>query len=170
LAAQPERVQGDLLVLELRRLPGPAGQHPLPSGAEGQGPLRAHPQRQRPGRGPDRCGHPGELPAGGRLRGGAGGAPALHGRPGADHEGAGVSKAINTATKAALLLGASMTIAAAARAQARSPLRVFISADMEGIAGVVNGAQLSPGEFEYERFRKLMTAEVNAAIEAALAA
>lgn len=49
-------------------------------------------------------------------------------------------------------------------------LRVFISADMEGVAGVVNAAQLSPGELEYERFRKLMTAEVNAAIEGARAA
>jgi D-amino peptidase len=50
------------------------------------------------------------------------------------------------------------------------PLRVFISADMEGIAGVVNAAQLGPGGFEYERFRRLMTAEVNAAIDGALAA
>ncbi|MFZ5627621.1 MAG: M55 family metallopeptidase [Spirochaetota bacterium] len=49
-------------------------------------------------------------------------------------------------------------------------LRVFISADMEGVAGVVNGAQLAPGEFEYEKFRRLMTAEVNACIEGALAA
>ncbi len=49
-------------------------------------------------------------------------------------------------------------------------LRVFIAVDMEGIAGVVNGAQLGPGEFEYERFRKLMTAEANAAIDGALAA
>jgi D-amino peptidase len=49
-------------------------------------------------------------------------------------------------------------------------LRVFISVDMEGIAGVVNAAQLSEGQFEYERFRKLMTAEVNAAIDGALAA
>lgn len=49
-------------------------------------------------------------------------------------------------------------------------LRVFISADMEGITGVVNAAQLGPGELEYERFRRLMTAEVNAAIDGALAA
>lgn len=49
-------------------------------------------------------------------------------------------------------------------------LRVFISVDMEGIAGVVNGAQLAPGEFEYEKFRRLMTAEANAAIEGAFAA
>jgi D-amino peptidase len=47
---------------------------------------------------------------------------------------------------------------------------VFISADMEGITGVVNAAQLGPGEFEYERFRKLMTGEVNAAITGAVAA
>lgn len=53
--------------------------------------------------------------------------------------------------------------------QARE-LRVFIAVDMEGIAGVVNAAQLGPGEFEYERFRKLMTAEANAAIDGALAA
>ena len=53
---------------------------------------------------------------------------------------------------------------------ARKPLRVFISADMEGVAGVVNGAQLAPGEFEYEKFRRLMTAEVNACIEGAFAA
>ncbi len=52
------------------------------------------------------------------------------------------------------------------------PLRVFISVDMEGIAGVVNPAQLGPGAagFEYEKFRKEMTAEVNAAIEGAIAA
>lgn len=51
-------------------------------------------------------------------------------------------------------------------------LRVFISADMEGVAGVVNASQLGPGPegFEYERFRRLMTGEVNAAIEGALAA
>ncbi|MCJ7557454.1 MAG: M55 family metallopeptidase [Gammaproteobacteria bacterium] len=46
-------------------------------------------------------------------------------------------------------------------------LKVYISADMEGIAGVVNHDQLSPGSFEYEQFRGFMTAEVNAAIEGA---
>jgi D-amino peptidase len=49
-------------------------------------------------------------------------------------------------------------------------LRVYISVDMEGIAGVVNEAQLAPGGFEYEKFRRLMTAEANACIEAAFAA
>lgn len=51
--------------------------------------------------------------------------------------------------------------------QGREP-RVFISADMEGIAGVVNASQLGAGELEYDAFRKLMTAEVNAAIDGAL--
>ena len=46
-------------------------------------------------------------------------------------------------------------------------LKVYIAADMEGIAGVVAGNNLSPGGFEYSQFRELMTAEVNAAIEAA---
>ncbi len=49
-------------------------------------------------------------------------------------------------------------------------LKVFISADMEGIAGAVTGEQLGPGGFEYERFRSIMTGEVLAAIEAARAA
>ena len=46
-------------------------------------------------------------------------------------------------------------------------LKVYISADMEGVAGVVGGDQLGPEGFEYSQFRKFMTAEVNAAIEAA---
>lgn len=45
-------------------------------------------------------------------------------------------------------------------------LRIYISADMEGVAGVVSDAQLGPGGFEYERFRGFMTAEVNACIDA----
>jgi D-amino peptidase len=46
-------------------------------------------------------------------------------------------------------------------------MKIYISADMEGVVGVVSGDQLGPGSFEYERFRGFMTAEVNAAIEAA---
>lgn len=41
---------------------------------------------------------------------------------------------------------------------------------MEGVTGAVTDDQLGPGGFEYERFREFMTAEVNAAIEAAFAA
>src|SRR5215510_7313241 len=43
--------------------------------------------------------------------------------------------------------------------------KVFISADMEGITGVVQPAQLGPDGFEYQRAREWMTGEVNAAIE-----
>ncbi len=49
-------------------------------------------------------------------------------------------------------------------------LRIYISADMEGVVGAVTGEQLGPGGFEYERFRQFMTNEVNAAIDAARAA
>lgn len=49
-------------------------------------------------------------------------------------------------------------------------LKIYISADMEGVVGAVTDEQLGPGGFEYERFREFMTAEVNAAIDAARAA
>jgi len=48
-------------------------------------------------------------------------------------------------------------------------MNVLISVDMEGIAGVVSGDHTSSSHKEYERFRKLMTGEANAAIEGALA-
>lgn len=43
-------------------------------------------------------------------------------------------------------------------------MKIFISADIEGVAGVVNAQQGTPGNPEYERARRLMTEEVNAAI------
>lgn len=49
-------------------------------------------------------------------------------------------------------------------------LKIYISADMEGVVGAVTGEQLGPGGFEYQRFREFMTQEVNAAIEAAFEA
>lgn len=49
-------------------------------------------------------------------------------------------------------------------------LKVYISADMEGVGGAVTRQQVSRDGFEYERFRDLMTTEVNAAIESALEA
>ncbi len=48
-------------------------------------------------------------------------------------------------------------------------MNVLISVDMEGIAGVVMESHTSSNHKEYERFRKLMTAEANAGIEGALA-
>ena len=56
-----------------------------------------------------------------------------------------------------------------ANAQNR-PLKIYISADMEGVVGVVTNEQLGPQGFEYTRFREFMTNEVNAAIEGAIAA
>lgn len=53
---------------------------------------------------------------------------------------------------------------------AETPLKVYISADMEGVTGVVTGEQLGPSGFEYGRFRQIMTQEVNAAIAGAKAA
>ena len=44
-------------------------------------------------------------------------------------------------------------------------LKVYISADMEGVVGVVTSDQLGPSGFEYQRFRAIMTREVNAARE-----
>lgn len=46
-------------------------------------------------------------------------------------------------------------------------LKIFISVDMEGISGVVDDDQTSATGHDYERFRKLMTAEANAAIDGA---
>lgn len=53
-------------------------------------------------------------------------------------------------------------------------MRVYISVDMEGVAGVVHEDQTDPVETrhasEYNRFRRLMTNEANAAIAGALEA
>jgi D-amino peptidase len=46
-------------------------------------------------------------------------------------------------------------------------LKVHISVDMEGVAGVVTGDQLGPQGFEYGRFREFMTKEALAAVTAA---
>ena len=47
-------------------------------------------------------------------------------------------------------------------------MRVYISVDMEGITGAAVGKHVQPGEKEYDRFRRVMTHEANAAIEGAL--
>jgi len=47
-------------------------------------------------------------------------------------------------------------------------MRVYISCDMEGISGVVAPEHVTSKEDEYKRFRRLMTREVNAAVEGAL--
>ena len=55
-------------------------------------------------------------------------------------------------------------------AQQRPKLKVFISVDMEGITGIVHGDQTTPGTAEYADGCLWMVADVNAAVEGALAA
>jgi D-amino peptidase len=57
-----------------------------------------------------------------------------------------------------------------AQLKARPPLKVFISADMEGISGIVHGDQTTPGTPEYADGRKWMAEDVNAAVAGALEA
>lgn len=52
-------------------------------------------------------------------------------------------------------------------AQQSRKLKVYISVDMEGVAGAVTDDQLGPGGFEYQRFREFMTREAVAAVNAA---
>jgi len=47
-------------------------------------------------------------------------------------------------------------------------LKIFISVDMEGISGIVDGTMLSRTKGDYEKGRALMTKDVNAAIEGIL--
>jgi D-amino peptidase len=49
-------------------------------------------------------------------------------------------------------------------------MKVLISADMEGISGIVHPSETNPGGYDYERGRALMTAEVNAAVAGVLEA
>ncbi len=69
-----------------------------------------------------------------------------------------------------IALVATPSLVPAAAAGVQQDLKVYISADMEGVVGVVSGDQLGPSGFEYGRFREFMTREVLAAIDAARAA
>jgi D-amino peptidase len=53
---------------------------------------------------------------------------------------------------------------------AEKGLKVFISVDMEGIAGVVAVGDVSSRGHDYDYFREVMTLETNAAVEGAIAA
>ncbi len=46
-------------------------------------------------------------------------------------------------------------------------MNILIAADMEGVSGVVSWDHVNPDHKEYARFRRLMTAEVNAAVRGA---
>ena len=49
-------------------------------------------------------------------------------------------------------------------------VRIYLSADMEGITGLVDAIDVQPGGADYERGRVMMTEDVNAAVRGALAA
>jgi len=46
-------------------------------------------------------------------------------------------------------------------------MKLFISCDMEGISGVTGSDDVDPKKDAYQRFRKIMTGDVNAAVEGA---
>jgi len=69
----------------------------------------------------------------------------------------------------ALLCLCGLAAVVVAQPQAQK-LKVFISVDMEGVSGVVTGDQTGAGGADYNRFRRLMTEEANAAIRGAFGA
>lgn len=66
-----------------------------------------------------------------------------------------------------LLILPLLLAAFAEAAAAQRPLKVYISVDMEGIAGIVTADQLTPAGFEYEKAREFMTGEALAAVAGA---
>ena len=68
---------------------------------------------------------------------------------------------------AVALIALTCSVAALGRQGQPQRLKVLISVDMEGVAGVVTAEQLGPTGFEYARFREFMTAETLAAVQAA---
>jgi D-amino peptidase len=76
-------------------------------------------------------------------------------------------RTVHSIVHATVLLAA---LASAATSQTPQRLKVFISVDMEGLAGVVSSADVSPGQPDYAHFRTIMAGETNAAIEGAFAA
>jgi len=66
----------------------------------------------------------------------------------------------------ALAIGV-LTVFAASSVAAQRPVKVYISVDMEGIAGIVTADQLTPTGFEYAKAREFMTGEALAAIQGA---
>lgn len=55
-----------------------------------------------------------------------------------------------------------------ASSQSEANLKVLISVDMEGLAGVVTSSELTASGPDYGIFRKIMTEEANSAVQAAL--
>jgi len=72
--------------------------------------------------------------------------------------------------KALSILAVVLLVAALAAAgqQPAKKLKVFISVDMEGVAGLIHWDETGEGGADYPLFRRLMTEEANAAIAGAL--
>lgn len=49
-------------------------------------------------------------------------------------------------------------------------MKILIAVDMEGASGVINTDQVDPSHAEYQRFRRMLTGDVNAAVQGAAAA
>ena len=88
VAAGAAALPGDLFVLELRGVPGAAGQHPLQRsrpGPKAKTGICAHAERQRAGGWPDVAGDSRKLSAGRRVGADSGGSAAVYGRAGKDY-------------------------------------------------------------------------------------
>ena len=70
----------------------------------------------------------------------------------------------------ALALAAILPAAMPVVGQQPRALKVFISVDMEGLAGVVSGAEVSASGPDYAHFRAIMAGETNAAVDGAFRA
>jgi D-amino peptidase len=68
-----------------------------------------------------------------------------------------------------ILHACALVAAIGAALSAQTSKKVFISADMEGISGIIGSDQLSAAGAEYSRSRRLMADDVNAAIRGARA-
>ncbi len=84
-------------------------------------------------------------------------------------------KAMREFSRAVMILGAFAVMMMGVTctpgpSQGSENLKVFISVDMEGIAGVVTSSECGASGPDYDFFRRIMTEEANAAIEAALEA
>lgn len=73
-------------------------------------------------------------------------------------------------TRALVMLLMLVALSTPGLAQQRRGLKVFISVDMEGLAGVVAGADVSPTGVDYGHFRAIMAGETNAAVDGAFRA
>ena len=72
--------------------------------------------------------------------------------------------------RACLVLTTVLSVATVVLAGQQTRLKVFISVDMEGLAGVVSGSDVSPTGPDYAHFRAIMAAETNAAVDGAFRA